>query len=152
MILSGCRNNTEVTPLSVYIVSQEKLKGGRFIDTPDFPKLGYIAPKPDLAITRLEEVNFLAITEELGTNVPAHIGQPRPGVIIVLRDEDARKFAALSEKASMKKTLLMLGDTPLLAPMVTSPLDAVKMQRLQFTFPAQADRTKIENDFRKLTK
>lgn len=139
---AGCRPDTPAIPLSIYIVSQEKVENGQFIDTSDFPKLGYIGPKPDLTIAKLEEVNSLVITES---------GQSRPGIIITLRTEDAEKFASLTERAVTKKTLLMVGDMALTAPMVTSPMRAAQATRLQFTCPTQAAQTQIESGLRKLT-
>jgi hypothetical protein len=143
MVFTGCRSSAPVTPLSIYIVSQEEVEGGRLIDTPDFPKLGYIGPTPDLVITKLETV---------GTNTSGQPGQPRPGVVIMLRAEDAQKFATLSEKAVMKKVLFMVGDTPLTALGVMSPLDAAQTRSLQLALTNQADQTRIENELRKLTR
>jgi hypothetical protein len=45
-------------PLAFYIVSEQRIEGGRFIDTTNFPKLGYIAAKPDLMVTNLAAVLF----------------------------------------------------------------------------------------------
>ena len=142
VLFTGCRSSAPVTPLSVFVVSQEKVEGGRLIDTPDFPKLGYIGSTPDLTITKLEAV---------GTNTSGQPGQPRSGVVIMLRAEDAQSFSALSEKAVMKKVLFMIGDTPLTALTVVSPLPAAQTRSLQLTLMNQADQTKIENELRKLT-
>jgi len=142
-VFAGCRPNTPATPLSIYIVSQEKIENGQFIDTPDFPKLGYIGPKPDLTITRLADANFPVITES---------GRSLPGVIITLRTEDAEKFAALTERAVGKKTLLMLGGMPLVAPMLTYPMNAAQAGHLQFTCPTQAVQTQITNGLSELTR
>src|SRR5438477_9348318 len=55
-LLSGCSDSrqdaiptdtastdTASVPLSIYVVSAAKIEGGKYFDTPDFPKLGYIA-------------------------------------------------------------------------------------------------------------
>ena len=97
VFLCGCRSNVPSTPLSFYTVSEEKIDGGRFIDTADFPKLGYISAAPDLVITRLAEVL-------------AETGTTGPELDITMRPEDAKKFEALTERIVMKKVLLMLGD------------------------------------------
>jgi len=55
LVLLGCRGEV-IVPLSFYIVSEEKIEGGRYVDTPDFPKVGYIAAKADLIIVRLAAV------------------------------------------------------------------------------------------------
>ena len=134
--------STPVTPLSIYIVSQEKVEGGRFIDTPDFPKLGYIGATPDLLISKLEGV---------GMNTSGQQGQPRPGLVIMLQATDAQKFATLSEKAVMKQLLFMVGDTPLTALALRSPLDAARTRSLQLVLMNQADQTRIQNELTKLT-
>ena len=42
--------------LSFYVISKDKINDGRFIDSPEFPKLGYISDKPRLVIVRLKSV------------------------------------------------------------------------------------------------
>lgn len=58
-IVFACRvahsEDTNCT-LAFYVVSDVKIEGGRLIDTPDMPKLGYIAGKPDLTVTNLQAV------------------------------------------------------------------------------------------------
>jgi hypothetical protein len=108
ILLAGCRrgaSNATAPPLLFYVVSEGKIEGGRFIDTPDFPKLGYIAPAPELVIRRLQAAT-------MDTSVPY------PAIRIDLRSEDAQQFSALTERAAGKKLLLMLGDMPLAAPRV----------------------------------
>lgn len=113
-LLTGCRpasSDTANAPLSFYIVSAEKVDGGRFIDTPDFPKLGYIAATPDLTITQLE-----AVKQTVGP-MPAI-----PRINITMHPEDAKKVAALTGQAVGKHVLITLGDTPLIAPQVVGPI------------------------------
>ena len=45
----------EKPALAFYVVSPEKIEGGRFIDTKTLPKLGHIAAKPGLVIAQLKE-------------------------------------------------------------------------------------------------
>ena len=129
-ILLGCvSGHSESTnaPLTFYIVSQQRLEGGRFINTTNFPELGYIAAHPDLTVTNLADVfpakvaNFAIMGDGNGTNtvVPT---QPPPSLTVVLTDGDARKFTLLTERALDKQLLIMLGERPLTAPRVLFPI------------------------------
>ena len=53
------RTTDEKPTLAFYVVSKEKIEGGRFIDTKAFPKLGHIAAKPALVITPLKEARLI---------------------------------------------------------------------------------------------
>jgi preprotein translocase subunit SecD len=109
--------------LAFYIVSEEKIEGGRFIDTTNFPKLGYVAAKPDLIITNLvnvyptERSGYDIIRDKAG-NETAVPRQPRESLSIQLSSDDAGKFTGLTEDALGKKLLVMLGEKPLIAPVV----------------------------------
>jgi hypothetical protein len=52
---------TTNTPLSFYIVSQEQIEGGKFIDTAVLPKFGYIGPKSAFIITQIEKLPRLRL-------------------------------------------------------------------------------------------
>src|SRR5438445_4971022 len=55
----ACRaKRTVVYALNIYIVSKEPGDGLQEANFPAFPKLGYIAGKPDLTISQLEGVSF----------------------------------------------------------------------------------------------
>ncbi len=45
----------EKPALAFYVVSPEKIEGGRFIDTKTLPQLGHIAVKPGLVIAQPKE-------------------------------------------------------------------------------------------------
>ena len=141
VLFSGCRhdssNGTSV-PLSFYVVSDQKIEGGRFIDTPDFPKLGYIAATPDLVVKRLESVT-------LDASPP--FSETRPAVSIAMCPEDAPSFTALTERAIEKKLLLMQGGTPLIAPRVKA---RIATARLMLTFGNGTDPKKAADDLKKL--
>ena len=138
---AGCGRDTSSAangPLSFYVVHDEKIEGGRFIDTSDFPKLGYIAATPDLVIRRLQSVT---------TNGSLPFSEARPGVFITLRSEDAPSFIALTERAVGKQLLTMLGDTPLMAPQVREP---VRGATLMLTPGVETDSRKQADDLKKL--
>ena len=141
VLLSGCRrdsSNRNPVPLSFYIVSDHKIEGGRFIDTPDFPKLGYIAGTPDLVVKRLESVAL---------DVTPPFSETRPAVSIAMCPADAPSFAALTERAIDKKLLLMQGDTPLMAPRVKARIPTAS---LMLTFGQGTDPKKAADDLKKL--
>jgi len=120
--------------LSFYVVSEEKIDGGRFIDTLDFPKLGYIAARPDLIITQLASVS--------DSSSPAN-----PSVSITIMPGDSQKFEALTKSCIGKQVLLMLDDTPLLAPRILAP---VSTQSFLLTMSGHSDKKVIEDGLKKL--
>ena len=136
ILFSGCHRDSSdasIVPLSFYLVSDEKIDGGRFIDAPDFPKLGYIAASPDLVITRLETVS-------LETSIP--YSRERPAISIVMHSEDAQQFTALTERAAGKTLLVMLGDTPLTAPKV---MERIPTASMMLVFGTKVDSKQIKN-------
>jgi|SRR5579862_2701246 len=147
LFLCGCRSNVPSTPLSFYTVSEEKIGGGRFIDTTEFPKLGYIATTPDLVITKLADV-YPTEPEGVVINgkvVPTPAGRSALG--IQLRPDDAQKLSVLSERVVGKHLLMMLGEKPLMAPYVQSVLST---QRLILECPTQAERNSVQAELEKL--
>ncbi len=161
MFLSGCDRPSsdagtsgDSVPLSFYVVSDEKIEGGQFIDTPDFPKLGYIAGAADLVITRLEAVvpdvsrqqDVMVDKDGKQTVMPL---RTRPALTIRMRSEDAKKFSALTEQAIGKRVLLMLGATPLIAPRIQVPISTPS---LILTLGDKTDNKKVEDELKKLVK
>ncbi|HEU5069416.1 MAG TPA: hypothetical protein VFV96_03275 [Verrucomicrobiae bacterium] len=117
-------------PLAFYVVSDQPIDGGRFIDTQDLPKLGYVAAKPDLDITMLKEV------------------YPQSnGLAVAFGTEDAKAFASLTEKSIGKRLLVVVGDKPASAPKIMAPIEG---GCLLIQFLDQADLKRAENDLKKL--
>ena len=155
ILLSGCDSPSGSTndPLSFYIVSTEKIEGGRFIDTPDFPKLGYIPAVPALVLTKLEAVipdvsREQAVTVDKDGTQTVEPTKKRAALHIRMRTDDAEKFTALTEQAVGQQMLLVLGDTPLITARVLTP---IATQSLQLTFGEKSDTKKIEDALRRLT-
>jgi preprotein translocase subunit SecD len=161
IFLLGCGHHwsdTDTTgssvPLSFYVVSDDKIEGGQFIDTPDFPKLGYIASAADLVVTRLEAVvpdvsrqqDVMVDKDGKETVMPL---QTRPALIIRMRSEDAKKFSTLTKQAVGTRLLLMLGSTPLIAPMVQAPISTTS---LTLTLGDNTDGKKVEDELQKLVR
>lgn len=107
------------TPLAFYIVSPQAMEGGRFIDTPDFPRLGYISATPQLEIRKLESV------------IPGEATAKGTTFHIRMTPDDAKRFALLTERAIGKQMLMMLGSVPLMAARVRDPIMGPSLQ-LQF--------------------
>lgn len=157
LLLFGCRDISPASinvPLSFYIVSAEKIEGGRFIDTPDFPKLGYIP-----AVAALELTNLESVIPDVSREQVVMIGKDgketvepmkeRVAFHIRMRPDDAKKFTALTEQAVGKQMLVMLGDKPLTAARVMSPIPG---QSLLLAIGAKTDTKTIEDGLKKLTR
>ena len=143
--------DTTKAVLSFYVVSEEKIDGGRLIDTLDLPKLGYIAAKPDLVITQLVAVSQTVVADGgIYDKDGKQIGRPGPdraALDIMIRSEDSRKFEALTKENIGKRVLMMLGDVPLIAPIVQSPIST---QSFQVIIGKHGDPKKIEDGLKKL--
>jgi hypothetical protein len=133
-------------------VSEEKIDGGRFIDTLDFPKLGYIAAKPDLIITQLVAVSesvahsSMAKVDKNGKLIGLTPLPDIPALDVTILAEDAQKLTALTEQNIGKKVLLMLGDVPLMAPSINSPISS----QFELTIKDDTKRKKVEDGLKKL--
>ena len=156
-LLFGCGDSPSTSnkvPLSFYIVSAERIEGGRFIDTSDFPRLGYISTVPALELKKLE-----AVTPDISedpTVVPGRRGNENvpimakgPTFHIRMTSDDAKRFAVVTEKAVGKQMLLMLGDTPLMAVRVMTPITGPS---LQLEFNKKHESGRIGDALRALTK
>jgi len=119
-------------------VSAQAIAGGRFIDTADFPRLGYIEAVPELELQRLAEVAL--------TSQPS---QPETTIHIKMFPEDAKRFAAVTERAVGKQILLMLGNEPLMAPRVLTPISG---PYLQLGLNGRHNTTRVANALKALIK
>jgi hypothetical protein len=144
--------------LAFYILSEEKVAEGRFIDTAALPKAGYIGPAADLVVTNLLDVYpqqsapFSVMVDTNG-NRTVLTNAARPALTIVLPPNDAKRFAALTERGVGKRLLVMIGEKPLTAPRIMTPIDTGSMV-IEFgrEFGGQTEADKIERDLKKLIK
>ena len=136
-------------PLAFYIVSDDELVDGRFVDTHDFPKLGYVRPLPDLKLNRLKSV--AAVPFQYGGR---QVGVPPldelPTVVVFFRDQDMPALTDFAHRAARKKVLLMVGDKPI-GVVVFSPL-LKPSDQLTFTLGARGDRARINDEYALLKK
>jgi hypothetical protein len=109
--------------LRFFIVSEVPIPGGHYVDTPALPKLGYISNAPSLVVTGLQSV-----AKDTGRTITYYNGKKeegvRPGVTVQLLTVDGSRFAELTRQNVGHRVLLMLGDRPLVAPFVQSPVEA----------------------------
>jgi len=131
--LGNGKAQTTNAALTFYVVSDQRIDGGRFIDATNFPKLGYVAAKPDLTITNLVNVYptkrspYAIVFDTNGkwTAVPANSA---PSLSIQFSPDDAKKFSALTEKSVDKRLLIMLGEKPLIAPRLLEPIESAAFE------------------------
>ena len=126
----------EKPTLAFYAVSPQEIEGGRFIDTKEFPKLGYIAANPGLVIVQLKEARLIT--------------QPgdRPNILITLKDKQVDQLEDFTGKNVGKKILLLLTKEPLIAPRV---VEKIRTTALQISLPEEKKRTRILKALKKLT-
>ena len=123
--------------LAFYVVSPKKIEGGRFIDTKESPKLGYIPARPSLGIVELKKV---ALTRRPGD---------RPTILITLKQEHVEQLANFIGRNIDRQILLMLGEKPLIAPRI---LEKISTPALQISVLDEKNRKQILQKLRRLVK
>jgi hypothetical protein len=123
--------------LAFYVVSLKKIEGGRFIDTKEFPKLGYIPAKPGLGIT---ELSMVALTKRPGDRSP---------ILITLKQKQVEQLANFTGRNVDRKILLMLGNEPLIAPRI---LEKIRTPVLQISVSDEKKQKQILQKLRQLVK
>jgi hypothetical protein len=141
--------STNSTTLAFYVVSKDKIDAGRFIDTPEFPRLGYIATKPDLVITRLVAVSETHPSKPTVDKDGRWMATPsdEPALDVQILSDDSQKLEALTKQNIGKQVLLMLGDTPLIAPVVRAPIST---QGFMITIKEQSKQKVVEDALKRL--
>ena len=119
----GCGALNQESALRFYVVSDKPVGGGRYIDTPDCPKLGYISSKPDLVITHLESVstNTWQIYRRADGKTSV---ETRPAIQIQMLAPDTKQFAELTRHNIGRQILITFGDRPLTAPTIAAPIES----------------------------
>ena len=125
----------EKPTLAFYVVSPEKIEGGRFIDTKTLPKLGHISAKPGLVIAQLKEASLIKRAGD------------RPNILIVLGDKEVDQFAEFTGRNVGKILLLILGNEPLIAPKVQ---EKIRTPALQISLTKEHDRINILDALKRL--
>ena len=140
------------TALVFYVLKAEKIEGGRFINTTNFPNIGHIAAIPDFAVTKLKAVYRAAEEDEaimIGVDGKPKVipNQTPPSLSVQLAPKDSQLFAIFTGKVIGKRLLIMVGDTPLSAPKVTVPIDG---GIFAVSFADDASLRKAEGNLKKL--
>lgn len=104
-------------PLQFFLVRSEPIGDGRFIDTERFPKLGFVARNPILAVHRLKEVT---LDEQV---LSQQLGRTNWSFGIFLTPEDGAKLKAITATNISIKILIMIGGEPVSAPTIRAPLE-----------------------------
>ena len=133
MLLGSCSDRPAPTnALCFFVVSEKPVAGGRYIDTPDFPKLGHISSTPSHVLASLKEVSTNNVTsisildrQVVSTNTTA-------AVSIIMFPEDGKSFATFTRQNINRQILLMLRDRPLIAPMIRAPIETGSLQLPSF--------------------
>ncbi len=114
------RDNSKESPaLKLFVVSDEPLTDGQAIDTPEFPKLGYISRNPDLVIRKLKELTLAENSlpqAENKTSTNWSFG-------VSLTQDDAARLAILTTSNVRRRVLITVGDVPVIAPVILAPLE-----------------------------
>jgi preprotein translocase subunit SecD len=118
----------ETNALSFFVVSDTAILGGRYIDTAEFPKLGYISNAPSYVLTRLREVSTNDVTEISIMDRKSVSTNSSPAVVIRMFRTEGESFAEFTRQNIDRKVLLMLRDKPLLAPLVRAPIENGSIQ------------------------
>ncbi len=114
--------------IDFYPVAASTVKGGRFINAPALPKLGYVATAPALQVERLRSVK--KIHAKMEKTVIGADGKKRieastvPAVEMTLSTADATAFADLMKKSVGQRIYIEAQGTPIYAPLVRSALPA----------------------------
>ncbi len=105
--------------VELFVVREDLIDGGRFIDTERFPKLGYISQKADADFTKLREVTV----DESKRLQPNGSQSVVWSFGITLMPDDKKRLNSLTETNISKRLLIMVGNRPITAPMIRGPLE-----------------------------
>ena len=118
----------ETNTLGFFVVSETPIAHGTYIDTPEFPKLGYVSNAPSFFLTRLQEVSTNDVTVVSIMDRKVVSTNTSPAVVIRMFQTDGERFAEFTRQNIDRKVLLMSRDRPLLAPMVRAPIETGSIQ------------------------
>jgi len=120
-VLAG-ETTSLINTLNFFIVSDTPITGGRYIDTPEFPKLGHISSAPNFVVT-----NLSSVTTNSRMFIERYQGQKKTSietvVVVTMEPADAKKFAELTRENIDRQLVMMLGKRPLVAPYIRQPIE-----------------------------
>jgi hypothetical protein len=118
-VLFSSGNNKSPTVLKFFVISDGAISGGRFIDTEQFPKLGFIPPVPNLTISDLKEVSL----EERIFSGPDGNATTNWTFKVSTGTDGSSQLKSMTTTNISKRILVTIGDEPLLAPVINEPLE-----------------------------
>jgi preprotein translocase subunit SecD len=128
LLLARCLSvSADTNGLCFFVVSAAPIKGGRFIDTAEFPKLGYISNAPNYVLTRLQEVwtNDVTSVSHFQGTVTTNI---YPAVSLKMLPSEAEGFAEFTRQNINRRVVAALRGTLLVAPMIRAPIETGTLQ------------------------
>jgi hypothetical protein len=117
LFLGAC----EKPRLDVYIASKEAGPGLHEANVAAFPKLGYVAEKADLTISKLKGVTYGPPTPVPGGDKANKPTEDRRTVVLQLTKSDAETLNKLTSTHIGDRLLVLLNDDPLFAPEIRTP-------------------------------
>ncbi len=108
--------DTGAPTLKFHVVSSEPVANGRFVDTKQLPKLGYIAATPSLVVSKLREV---MLAERKASDAP---DRSTWSFRISLLPEDATGLESITTTNLGELMLITVGDEPIMAPRIMAAL------------------------------
>ena len=112
--------------IAFYVVSETKSAGMRYIDTPDLPKVGYVAATPTLTIAALKSVKKTFHPSGSGFALPGRksstVWGDNPSVSVTLFDADRSGLELATARAVGKRMLIEVNGVPVIAPHILVPL------------------------------
>jgi len=117
LFLGAC----EKPRLNVYIASKEAHPGLREANIAAFPKLGYVAEKPDLTISKLKGVTYGMPTVVPGGPKANKPTEDRRTLVLQLTTKDAEALNKLTSTHIGDRLVVLLNNDPLFAPEIRTP-------------------------------
>lgn len=120
--LPGIAQTLPPVAVEFFVVSETPVPGGKFIDTPKLPRVGYFSADPSLRITRLLGLSrgksssyLMGADHKFKTSVT-------PSLILSFTEDDATKIAELTAKSVGMRILIQIAGSPILAPTLAAPI------------------------------
>ncbi len=135
----------DAPPNGFYVVSQQAGPGLHYFHSAAFPHLGYIAEKPDLPISEIEQA-YLDTCHQSSTRVhrdgsSERTDEERPCLQIQLSIADAKALEGITTAHIGSRVLLVFAGEPLFAPVIRVPINT---QSLQLILPKRADAKEVK--------
>jgi hypothetical protein len=117
-------NDNHALTLKFFTVYDNPVEQGRFVDTKEFPKLGYIGKLPALTIDKLGELTV----EQQRSDAPDMQNQSVWVLNFSLDEQFISPLRDLTETNLGNKLLIMVGDEPIATPTIVTPVEDGRFQ------------------------